>query len=101
MPKINTGDPILGAEVAYVGQKTDGSLPNITGIVGIYSGFNTGSLPNGCFYIDSIRDRGGMGAGPDPKEWLGFDASRCSGVYTNGQTRVKSAGVYVLCCIKY
>ena len=90
---------MLGAEVAYVGQKTDGSLPNITGVFRVDFGRPTYTA-TGCFY-----DAGGgaelRGNTAASNCGMGFDASRCSSVYTNGQTRVKSAGVYVMYCIKY
>lgn len=80
-----------------MGQKTDGSVPNITG--GVASVLDSGYSVSGAFY---------KGAG---SSWTGhtqnggnniyFDASRSSSVYTNGQTRVKSAGLYVMYCVKY
>ena len=88
---------MLGAEVAYIGQKTDGSLPNILGVFRWANGQDgQGAIGTGGF-------SGSYGQGTWHNDWHGtdFDASRSSGVYMNGQTRVKSAGVYVMYCIKY
>ena len=104
LPKLNTGDPALGAEIAYIGQKTDGSLPNITGStdkINAYTHFNTtqsGSLYN---TEETVAGRTSAGQGGGGLTTIRFDASRSSSIYTNGQTRVKSAGVYVMYCIKY
>lgn len=95
LPKLNTGDPVLGAEVAYIGQKTDGSLPNITGAFPMQ-----GRNCYGAFL--QISASGSLaGVNWNATTWTDFNASRSSSVYTNGQTRVKSAGVYVLYIIKY
>ena len=61
-------------------------LPNITGKTTIYSGFDNGGKPDGCFYVISSRGTGGMIDGGDPKQWIGFNASRSSSIYGNSNT---------------
>ena len=91
---------MLGAEVAYIGQKTDGSLPNIKGNLANtainYAGWSDMSGP---FNVTSFSAYASVGNITGSK--ITFDASRSSSVYTDGQTKVKSAGVYVMYCIKY
>lgn len=106
IPKLDTGDPALGAGVAYVGQKTDGSLPNITGVITHWNAQSDGNSllqTSGCFYNDDSNKiyKVYVNAQAQADVMTHFDASLSSGVYMNGQTRVKSAGVYVMYCIKY
>ena len=100
LPRLDTGDPVLGAEVAYIGQKTNGQLPNIKGNLANtainYAGWSGSSGP---FSITSFSAYASVGNITGSE--ITFNANRCSSVYTDGQTRVKSAGVYVMYCIKY
>ena len=82
-----------------MGQKTDGSLPNITGTTqGIVCYTDSFS---GALYSSGNLGLANWVAGNAVRTKVCLDASRSSSVYTSGQTRVKSAGLYVMYCIKY
>lgn len=110
IPRADTGDPVLGSDAASVGGTTNGQLPNITGTFNLANGAGTnnrlsGWIVSGAFgktslsYPDVCGASAGSGTNAGGK--VDFDAGRSSPVYVSGQTRVKSAGVYVRYCIKY
>lgn len=102
LPRLDSGDPVLGADIAYIGQRTDGQVPNITGsIVSVGGNLRSGSeTVSGALYVSTENNAASGGANRGYKG-IYFDASRSSSIYTNGQTRVKSAGVYMMYCVKY
>lgn len=91
----------MGAELSFVGGSTNGGVPNIKGGISNYANF--GALTNdSALYSGGSAAWGAMSASSQShNDNIYFDASRHSSIYQNGQTKVKSAGLYVLHCIKY
>ena len=91
---------IWGAGTHAAGYNCSPGLPNITGKTTIYSGFIEGGMPDGCFYVIGSKATGKMLDGGDPKEWIGFDASRSNSIYGNSST-VQPPALATYFIIKY
>lgn len=91
----------MGAEPSFVGGSTNGGVPNITGGISNYANFGALS-DNSALYSGGDAVWGAMSSSQQHhNDNIYFDASRSSNIYQNGQTKVKSAGLYILHCIKY
>lgn len=82
---------------AALGTSTNGKAPNITGWIFPYS--SMGGDVGGAFGISGGNNTASRGSGGG---WqYSFDASRCSSVYDNNATKITTAGINTLICIKY
>ena len=72
----------------------------MSGTFNTYSALSQGSEPNGVFYISSTHTGGAyVNSGPDPKQRIGFQASRASSVFGSSNT-VQTASAQLLIIIK-
>jgi hypothetical protein len=95
-----TGRVPFGMWGEFIGQTTDGTLPNITGTAGIYW---TQAEATGAFFVDTVHKNSEKND-PHGHNNLGFDASRSSSLYGNGWysgARVIPASVGMNYCVKY
>ena len=89
---------MAGTSESYIGQTTEGEVPNINGSIGF--GSTDGTAPvSGAFYNGSSI-QGIRGNGSNVKN-ITFDAKRVSNLYVDGVTKVKAASLYMSYVIKY
>lgn len=82
---------------AALGTSTNGKAPNITGWIYPYS--SMGGDVGGAFGVSGGNNTASRGSGVG---WqYSFDASRCSSVYDTNATKITTAGINTLICIKF
>ena len=97
----------LGMTAEYIGQSSNGVLPNITGRWEDYTNSNSFTDPTGAFWATSTTARGGIGSGYNfYSRTISFGADRSSTLYDSASkwysgSRVIPSSLSMNYCIKY
>lgn len=105
LPNLIDGRVPFGMPSDYIGQTTEGVLPNITGTWQDYDNNNGWSEPWGAFKVESTTSAGEIGSDYGfYRRLISFDANRSNPMYGSGWfdgSKVIPASVGMTYCIKY
>ena len=107
LPATTSGIALAGTGMGqYLGTKTNGVVPNITGFISGEVNFlhGTGGFYSGALYPSNDYDYQTYAQHAttyNKSRQINFDASLSSNVYVNGVTQVRAASLFVAFCIKY
>lgn len=105
MPDAEARSFVYSAQSSYLGETSDGFIPNINGKVGLFPFMrgSSGTWETGPFYSEESQT-----VEPYKREnnsnhmyFIWFSAARCSTVYKNDVTYIRPRNIIVKSLIKY